>query len=151
MATNREELNPIENPLEPDALASDDARRSAAPGLKRADDPEVQARLADLVRETGGLSPESFDGRLVRDLLTAALKLAPDGRDTGELKLITAAVKELRYAMRVFAQYHEPHKVTIFGSARTKPEHPDYAAARDFGRLMAEAGWMVITGAGDGI
>ena len=151
MSTNREELNPVENPLEPDALASEDARRSAVPGLRRADDPEIQARLADLVRETGGLSPESFDGRLVRDLLTAALKLAPDGRDTGELKLITAAVKELRYAMRVFAQYHEPHKVTIFGSARTKPEHPDYAAARDFGRLMAEAGWMVITGAGDGI
>jgi uncharacterized protein (TIGR00730 family) len=51
----------------------------------------------------------------------------------------------------VFGQYAEPHKVSIFGSARTPQGHPDYAAAREFGRLMAEAGWMVITGAGDGI
>src|SRR5690606_19285374 len=86
-----------------------------------------------------------------RDLLITGLKLIPDGRDTGELKLITAAVKELRYAYRVFSEYPEPHKVTIFGSARTKDDHPDYHACVQFSRLMAERGWMIITGAGDGI
>lgn len=151
MSTNREELNPVENPLEPDALAPADAQAAPRPGLDRVDDPEIQAQLAALVTRTSGLSPESFEGRLVRDLLSASLKLVPDGRDTGELKLITASVKELRYAMRVFGQYPDPHKVTIFGSARTAPEHPDYEAARSFGMLMARAGWMVITGAGDGI
>ena len=151
MSTNREELNPVENPLEPDALARGDAQAPPVPGLKKVDDPEIQARLADLVRETGGLKPDSFDGRLIRDLLSASLKLVPDGRNSGELKLITASVKELRYAMRVFGQYPDPHKVTIFGSARTAPEHPDYEAARRFGALMAQSGWMVITGAGDGI
>jgi uncharacterized protein (TIGR00730 family) len=79
------------------------------------------------------------------------LKLIPDGRDTGELKLMTAAVKELRYAYRVFGQYRDPHKVTIFGSARTPPGHPDYAAAVEFSKIMAAQGWMVITGAGGGI
>lgn len=151
MSTNREELNPVDNPLEPDALVPSDAQSAPAPGLSKVDDPAIQSRLASLIRDTAGLTPESLEGRLIRDLLSASLKLAPDGRNTGELKLITAAVKELRYAMRVFAQYHEPHKVTIFGSARTRPDHPDYAAARAFGALMAQAGWMVITGAGDGI
>jgi hypothetical protein len=64
---------------------------------------------------------------------------------------MTNAMKELRYAYRVFGKYREPHKVTIFGSARTPETHPDYAAAVEFGRLMAAAGWMAITGAGMGI
>lgn len=117
---------------------------------RRADDPAIAARLDELIAQVGGRagSPEA---RLVKDLLTTGLKLIPDGRDTGELKLIATAIKELRYAYRVFGQYAEPHKVSIFGSARTPPTHPDYAAAREFGRLMADAGWMVITGAGDGI
>ncbi|MBV9772325.1 MAG: TIGR00730 family Rossman fold protein [Gemmatimonadetes bacterium] len=41
--------------------------------------------------------------------------------------------------------------VTIFGSARVKPDHPQYAAARTTARLMAEAGFSVITGGGPGI
>jgi uncharacterized protein (TIGR00730 family) len=120
------------------------------PAHKRADSPEIALQLDALITSVGG-TPSTMNGKLVKDLLTAGLKLIPDGRDTGELKLITAAVKELRYAYNIFGQYAAPHKVTIFGSARTPPDHPDYAAARDFGRLMAEAGWMAITGAGDGI
>jgi uncharacterized protein (TIGR00730 family) len=117
---------------------------------RRADDPDITATLDKLIAELGG-KPGSYDARLVREMLVAGLKLIPDGRDTGELKLITAAVKELRYAYRVFGQYRDPHKVTIFGSARTPENHPDYLAAVEFGRLMAAKGWMAITGAGDGI
>ncbi len=82
--------------------------------------------------------------------MTAALKLIPDGRDTGETKLISAAVEGLHCAC-VFAQYPSTRKVTIFGSARTPAEHPDYSAAVEFSRLMAQRKWMAITGAGDGI
>jgi uncharacterized protein (TIGR00730 family) len=127
---------------------------SAAPPEKRAqrraDDPDITAMLDRVIAELGG-QPGSYDARLVREMLVAGLKLIPDGRDTGELKLITAAVKELRYAYRVFGAYREPHKVTIFGSARTPETHPDYIAAVEFSRQMAARGWMVITGAGDGI
>ncbi len=128
--------------------------QSAAPPeqrtQRRADDPDIAATLDNLITELGG-KPGSYDARLVREMLVAGLKLIPDGRDTGELKLITAAVKELRYAYRVFGQYTEPHKVTIFGSARTPETHPDYIAGVEFSRLMAAQGWMIITGAGDGI
>jgi len=42
-------------------------------------------------------------------------------------------------------------KVTVFGSARTDPDHPNYRRAVELGRRMAGSGWMVITGAGSGI
>ena len=41
--------------------------------------------------------------------------------------------------------------VTIFGSARTSPEDPHYKAAQEVARLLAEAGFAIITGAGPGI
>ncbi len=41
--------------------------------------------------------------------------------------------------------------VAVFGSARTNPDHPWYAEARKLGRLMAEAGFAVITGGGPGL
>ncbi len=41
--------------------------------------------------------------------------------------------------------------VSIFGSARTTPNEPDYKAATETARLLAEAGFAVITGAGPGI
>ncbi len=41
--------------------------------------------------------------------------------------------------------------VSIFGSARTKPDNPYYAAAVETGRLLAESGIPVITGGGPGI
>ena len=40
--------------------------------------------------------------------------------------------------------------VSVFGSARTQPDHPTYAQAREVGRLLAEAGFAVITGGGPG-
>ena len=41
--------------------------------------------------------------------------------------------------------------VTIFGSARVKQDSRDYELARTIGRLLAEAGYAVITGGGPGI
>ena len=95
---------------------------------RRVDDPGFLARLDELIAECGG-DAESFEGRMIREQLLTSLKLITDGRGTGELKLLTAAFKELRYAYNIFAQYHEPMKISIFGSARTPKEHPDYAAA----------------------
>lgn len=41
--------------------------------------------------------------------------------------------------------------VSIFGSARTQPDHPYYKKAVDIGRLLTEEGYGVITGGGPGI
>jgi hypothetical protein len=84
-------------------------------------------------------------------MLTTVLKAAEDGTTRGDLKIVTAALKELRYAFKVFTPYSEVPKVTIFGSARIPSTAPAAVAAREFGRRMVEAGWMVVTGAGAGI
>lgn len=41
--------------------------------------------------------------------------------------------------------------VSIFGSARTHPDDPQYLAAVEVGRLLGEKGFSIITGAGPGI
>ena len=91
------------------------------------------------------------DGDMVAEIVANALKLLRDQTNRGDIKLINKSFKELRYALKIFAPYRDVRKVSIFGSARTPEEHPDYLAAAEFGRLMADAGWMVITGAGGGI
>src|SRR5262249_3770404 len=52
---------------------------------------------------------------------------------------------------KVFSAYRDHRKVTVFGSARLKPDHPAYRAAIEFGRRMSQEGFMVITGAASGI
>src|SRR5713226_3181328 len=46
---------------------------------------------------------------------------------------------------------HIPPSVAIFGSARTRPEDPTYQAAVETARLLAKAGFGIITGGGPGI
>ena len=41
--------------------------------------------------------------------------------------------------------------IAVFGSARTKPDDPDYKAAQETGALFAAQGFAVITGGGPGI
>ena len=94
--------------------------------------------------------PEDIED-FVTQLKEVADKLITDGATRGDAKLLVSAVKELRHCFRVFAKYRGTRKATVFGSARTKPEHPAYQAAVGFTRKMAEAGWMVITGAASGI
>ncbi|HSI34289.1 MAG: LOG family protein [Phycisphaerae bacterium] len=91
------------------------------------------------------------DGDMVGEVIDTALKLLRDQTNRADIKLINKSLKELRYAMKVFAPYRETLKVSIFGSARTPDTHADYKAALAFGKRMANEGWMVITGAGGGI
>jgi len=96
------------------------------------------------------LPPDDIED-FVAQLKDVADKLTTDGATRGDAKLLVSATKELRHCFRVFAKYRGVRKATVFGSARTKPDHPAYLAAVAFSRRMAEAGWMVITGAASGI
>ncbi len=94
-------------------------------------------------------------GRRTEDLIATikeyADKLENDGSARGDLKILSRALRELRYAFKVFTPYRNRRKVTVFGSARTQPEAPSYQQAVDFGGAMAAQEWMVITGAASGI
>ena len=110
-------------------------------------DPEVRRRIEELIACKGG----SHNPDLVADIIENALKLLHDVEDRGDVRVIQTAVRELRYAFRLFAPYADIPKVSIFGSARTEPGKADYKQAVEFARRIAAAGWMVITGAGGGI
>jgi uncharacterized protein (TIGR00730 family) len=107
----------------------------------------LQQRIAELIALKGGGHNEAA----VADIIESALKLLADVEDSGDVRVIQTALRELRYAFRLFAPYSSRRKVTIFGSARTQPGQVEYQQAVEFGRRMAGAGWMVITGAGPGI
>jgi uncharacterized protein (TIGR00730 family) len=87
----------------------------------------------------------------VQQLHETANKLLQDHANRGDVKLLSVAMRELRYCFKVFANYRDRPQVTIFGSARMLPTDPSYQQAIDFSRRMAAAGYMVITGGGNGI
>jgi uncharacterized protein (TIGR00730 family) len=110
-------------------------------------DPQLKSRIDELIKFKGGGHNEAE----VADIIENALKMLGDVQDTGDVRVIQTAVRELRYAFRVFAPYAHKRKVTIFGSARTSPDKLEYQQAAEFGRKISAAGFMVITGAGPGI
>jgi uncharacterized protein (TIGR00730 family) len=113
---------------------------------------ELNAKIEELIA-LAAATYEAGDDRAdyVRQMLVTGLGLLGDDGSTGDLKLLNSTLKELRHAFRVFAPWAHVRKVAVFGSARTAPEHPDFEQARRFAERMVESGWMVITGAGEGI
>jgi hypothetical protein len=112
-----------------------------------ATDPELKRRIQALIDYRGG----GYNEESVADIIENALKLLQDLKDSGDVRVIQTALRELRYAFKMFAPYAHVRKVTVFGSARTQPARPEYQQAVEFGRKIAAAGFMVITGAGPGI
>jgi len=97
-------------------------------------------------------SPSLIEAKDLLDMMHRTVdQLERDRSSRGDLKILNRTLRELRYAMKVFQPFRRRRKITIFGSARTQPEHPTYLSAEELGRKMAGHGWMVITGAGGGI
>lgn len=117
-------------------------RRARAPG-----DPELKRRIDELLDYRHG----GFNRECVADILENALRLLKDVEHSGDVRVIQTALRELRYAFKLFAPYAHVRKVTMFGSARTHPTRQEYQQGVEFGRKIAAAGFMVITGAGPGI
>jgi uncharacterized protein (TIGR00730 family) len=107
----------------------------------------LQKRIEELVASRGG----GYNEDLVADMIGTSLKLLKDVKHRGDVRIIQTALRELRYAFKLFEPYAGVRKVAIFGSARTRPQKPEYKQAVEFARRMVEAGFMVITGAGPGI
>ena len=113
--------------------------------------PELNRRVDELIEAALDEYGPRAGADYVREAVVTALRLLRDDASTGDLKIVSHALKELRHAFRTFAPYTGTRKVAVFGSARTGPEHADWKQAHRFSEQMVERGWMVITGAGDGI
>ncbi len=88
---------------------------------------------------------------IIREMILAALKAGIEHASREDMRLMNYTMKEMRFTAKIFGEYSNVRKVTVFGSARTQPDEPVYAIAREFGKKLADAGYMVITGAGGGI
>jgi uncharacterized protein (TIGR00730 family) len=108
---------------------------------------DVDAVIAEAV---DGLS-DATGMRLAREMLESAFGLVGDHPATLDLKIAAAAIAEMREAFAMFGPYKDVPKVTVFGSARTATHDPLYSQATEIARLLADRGWMVVTGAGPGI
>ena len=76
-----------------------------------------------------------------------------------ESQAVTSELDDRARVERVDAELEEGFRrlghigkaVSVFGSARTKPDDPEYRAARDLARRLGEEGFAIITGGGPGV
>ena len=108
---------------------------------------DLDKTIADLAKDS--ISGNNVD--LIEEMLTTVVKLGLDNDDRGDLKLINTALKELRYASKIFTPYRNKRKVVVFGSARSRNDSEEYKMAAKLSELIAENGFKVITGGGPGI
>lgn len=107
----------------------------------------VTAGIRALIEDAG----ITRDPELVARILANGVGLGLDDTDRLDLKITSAALTEMRAAFSLFAPYREVPKVTVFGSARTKPESDLYRLTVELTAALADRGWMTVTGAGPGI
>jgi uncharacterized protein (TIGR00730 family) len=120
--------------------------------------PQTKSRSSlskeEILQQIGSLlnSPDDdLHAALMKELLTGLLKLHDTDLDLLDLKIVNRALKELRHAFGVFHGYRDRPKVSIFGSARTPSDDPNYQLAHRFAECVVKEGFMVITGGADGI
>jgi uncharacterized protein (TIGR00730 family) len=108
---------------------------------------ELDELIDSLLEKAGNIHHPA----IIREIIISALKAGQETDYLADLKLFSNTMKEMRYTSKVFGPYRGRKKVSIFGSARTRPEEPIYRKCVRFGRLLAEKNFMIITGGGGGI
>ncbi len=111
------------------------------------ENPELEKTFARMIKELG-IDDKTGD---YQGLFRSIWKLHRDQAKPAELRLFNRAVREMRYANKIFLPFRDVRKLCIFGSARTDPKTPEAKAAHAFAKLMAESKFMTITGGGEGI
>ena len=103
------------------------------------------------VPDSDGADSRQEIADLIRRLRQVADQLPVERTPHDDLKILSQTLRELRKAFAVFAPYRSHRKVTIFGSARTPRDAPEYEQAEQLGKSMVGHGWYVVTGASTGI
>ena len=113
----------------------------------RRDNGPIDEGIQGLIERAGSISRPP----IVREMILASLKAGQEDDGGVDLKLMNTSLKEMRFTAKAFSAYRDVKKVTVFGSARTRPDETAFKMARELGQRLAESGYMVITGGGSGI
>ncbi len=109
--------------------------------------PVLDANLYDLSqRFCGDHSPDT-----VLQMLATVMNAATSPLEEHDLESMNRTMDEMFSADKMFYPYRHVRKITCFGSARIKEGEPSYELSREFSRLAAAQGYMIITGGGPGI
>ena len=113
--------------------------------------PEDREALLTRLERILANSSDDLRSTLIRGMLGGIVRMAEQPPDLLDVKIMSRALKELQHAFRVFQPYEHCLKVSIYGSARTPSDDPNFQLAARMGQLLSRRGFMVITGAGPGI
>ena len=116
--------------------------------LSRVDTIEsLQEQIAALVEQL----PDLKNRQLIQQAIATIVRLAGSEIDRLDWKILAASLADMERGLKLFHTYRHVRKVTIFGSARTPIDSPEYRMAVEFGRRVTKLGFMVMTGGGGGI
>ncbi|MBK1832719.1 LOG family protein [Roseibacillus ishigakijimensis] len=141
-----QQVQPLQTPVERDFTAGM-TRSFSCSHVGSTGEADLDERIMTLAKE---ISPRE-NSCLLAEMFTTAVRIARGRVGDSAFKLMNRALKEMRVSEEVFHPYRNCRKVAIFGSARTRPEEPEYQTAVSFARRMREEGFMAVTGAGPGI
>lgn len=107
----------------------------------------LQQDLIELLAKVNTLP----NGDLIQAVLATVIRLADEDLDRLDWKILRSSLRDMERALQVFAPHRHTRKISIFGSARTTPEAPEYQMACNFAHQATQQGFMIMTGAGPGI
>ncbi|MCK9237109.1 MAG: TIGR00730 family Rossman fold protein [Thiopseudomonas sp.] len=112
-------------------------------------DVNIGEKVNELI--SAAVPPNSPNIELYREMMLTVARMAESDRSRWDAKIMMQTLKELEASFALLDRFKRRRKVTVFGSARTAPEHPLYQQAMELGKIIAQHNLMVITGAGGGI
>jgi len=115
---------------------------------------ELSQDFSNLDRDLGQLLavlPTLPHSKYIYRALNLIIELSKSDSDRLDWKLLSGTLQDMHKALEMFHPYRHVRKVSIFGSARTSSDQPEYQRAKEFAQQITEVGFMVLTGGGGGI
>ncbi len=95
--------------------------------------------------------PNLENGELVAEIFKTLVRMSGQEAERLDWKILSHSLLDMEEGFKSFYPYRHTRKITIFGSARTPRDRPEYQMAAEFARRVVKQGFMVMTGAGPGI
>ena len=109
-------------------------------------DSDIKALADDLHKLVDNLESTKH-GELIYSALQAIAQISQTNAERLDWKILAGSLQDMRQAIAMFYPHRFNRKVSIFGSARTAQNAPEYQQAYEFAEKITKQGFMVITGA----
>jgi len=95
--------------------------------------------------------PNLENGEVIGHIFETLVRMSSQETERLDWKILSYSLLDMEGGFKAFYPYRHTRKVTIFGSARTPSDLPEYKMAAEFAQRVVKEGFMVMTGAGGGI